>query len=86
MEYRIATAMQVSALLKSLRKQQALTQKELGERLGVSQRMVALIEAKPEKARFERILQILSELGADLIVRERNEKPVKNHSGDEESW
>ena len=82
MEYRIAYIKQVAPLIKSLRHQQGLTQKQLGEKLGISQRMVAFIEASPEKARFERILQILSILDADLIVRERN----NDASPDEESW
>lgn len=82
MEYRIAFIKQVSPLLKSLRNQQGLTQKQLGEKLGISQRMVAFIEANPEKTRFERILQVLSILDADLIIRDRN----ANTSVDNESW
>jgi len=86
MEYRIAFIKQVSPLLKSLRSQRGLTQKQLGEKLGISQRMVAFIEANPEKTRFERILQILSELDADLIVRERNSKRSNDSFPDGESW
>ncbi len=86
MEYKIAIAQQLSSLLKSMRKQAGLTQKKLGEKLGVSQRRVAAIEANPESARFERILQMLSELDADLIVRERNSKDAHDHAHDEESW
>jgi len=86
MEYNIAIAGQLSSLMKSLRKKSGLTQQELGLRLGVSQRRVAAIEAHPERARCERILQILSELDADLIVRERYGKPAKNHPDDGESW
>jgi len=71
MEYKIAIAQQLSSLLKNMRKQSGLTQRDLGERLGVSQRRVAAIEANPESARFERILQILSELDADIVIRER---------------
>ncbi len=86
MEYKIAIVQQLPSLLKSMRKKIGLTQKEMGEKLGVSQRRVAAIEAHPESARFERILQILFELDADLIVRERNETPAKNHPDDGESW
>ncbi|MBW1811245.1 MAG: helix-turn-helix domain-containing protein [Deltaproteobacteria bacterium] len=86
MEYKIAIAKQLSSLLKNLRKQVGLTQMDLGERLGLSQRMVAKIEANPEKVSFERILQILNELDTDLVIRERNVKPVKDHSPDGESW
>jgi len=86
MEYKIAIAQQLSSLLKSMRKKSGLTQKELGGKLGVSQRRVAAIEAKPESARFERILQILSELDADLIIRERNSKRSNDISPDGELW
>lgn len=86
MEYKIAIAKQLSSLLKSMRKKSGLTQKKLGEKLGVSQRRVAAIEANPENARFERILQILSELDADLIIRERNSKRANDSSPDGESW
>jgi len=86
MEYRIALIKQVTPLLKSLRNQRGLTQKQLGEKLGVSQRMVAQIEAHPEKTRFERILQILSILDADLIVRERDNKESNDSSLNEEAW
>ncbi len=86
MEYKIAIVQQLPTLLKSLRKKAGLTQKQLGERLGVSQRRVAAIEAHPESARFERILQILSELDAYLMVCERNGKAAKNHPGDDGSW
>jgi hypothetical protein len=48
--------------------------------------MVALIEANPEKTRFERILQILSILDADLIIRERDSKEANDNPPDEESW
>jgi len=86
MEYKISIAKQLSSLVKNLRKQVGLTQRELGEKLGLSQRMVAKIEANPEKVSFERILQMLHELNTDLVVRERNDKPVKDHSPDGESW
>lgn len=74
MEYRIAIDQQLAALLKSLRKQRKLSQKELGERLGMSQRMVAKLEAHPEAAGFGRVFQALNALGVDLILRERDAK------------
>ncbi len=79
MEYRIAVASQVSQLLKNLRKERGLTQKELGQRIGIGQRMVAQIEKAPEKMRFERLVQILSEFKVDLVIRERETDSVKNN-------
>jgi len=71
MEYRIAIASQLSNLLKGFRKQSGMTQSELGRKLGISQRSVAQFEARPEKAGFERVLQVLSTLDVDLVLRER---------------
>ena len=74
MEYRIAIDQHLAILLKSLRKQRKLTQKELGERLGMSQRMVAKLEAHHETASFGRIFQALNALDVDLVLSERGAK------------
>ena len=71
MEYRIAIAQQLGGLLTSLRKARRITQKQLGESLGMSQRMVAKLEAYPEKASFERVLHALSAMEVDLVLKER---------------
>ena len=76
MEYRIAIDQQLTTLLKSLRKQRKLSQKELGERLGMSQRMIAKLEAHPEASGFGRVFQALNALGVDLILRERDAKEL----------
>ncbi len=86
MEYKIAIAQQLSSLLKNMRKQSGLTQQDLGERLGISQRRVAAIEEKPESVRFERILQILSELDADLVIRKRDSKAEHDAPADVDAW
>ena len=71
MEYRIAITQQLGGLLRSLRKERQITQQQLGERLGMSQRMVAKLESYPEKASFERVFQALSALDVDLVLKER---------------
>jgi len=86
MEYKIAIAQQLSPLLKNMRKQSGLTQQDLGEKLGVSQRRVAAIEEKAESVRFERILQILSELDADLVIRKRDSKAEHDAAADMDAW
>ena len=83
MEYRIAIAQQLGGLLKSMRKEKHLTQQQLGERLGLSQRMVAKLESHPEKASFERVHQALSALEMDLILKQRGTPtslPNQKHS------
>jgi HTH-type transcriptional regulator/antitoxin HipB len=91
MEYRIAIPQQMGNLLRNIRKANHLTQQELGERLGLSQRMVAKLEAHPEKVTFERVHQALSALKIDLVLRDRKTGPAspgriacaKNANGDE---
>jgi HTH-type transcriptional regulator/antitoxin HipB len=74
MEYRIAIDSQLAILLKSLRKERKLTQKELGERLGMSQRMIAKLEARPEATSFARVFQALNAMGVDVILKDRSQK------------
>ncbi len=82
MEYRIAIAQQLAGLLRSIRKENQLTQQQLGERLGLSQRMVAKLEASPEKASFERVLQALSALETDVVLKERKTPASPSHRND----
>jgi len=86
MEYKIAIAKQLSDILKSKRKSLGLRQTDMGQKLGVSQRVFARNETSPEKVHFERILQICSELDMDLIIRERNRDEKKTVSLDAEPW
>jgi HTH-type transcriptional regulator/antitoxin HipB len=72
MDYRIALPSQLSDYLRSLRKAAGFTQAQLGARLGISQRMVAKIEAAPTKVSFERVHRMLAELDADLVIRVRS--------------
>ena len=82
MEYRLIIAQQLPSLLKSIRKKNRITQQQLGERLGLSQRMVAKLEARPEKASFERVLQALSALEIDLVLKERKTPSLPSSRND----
>ncbi len=85
MTYKIATAAQLSDILKSKRKSLGLTQEKMGKKLGVSQRVYARNEAHPEKVNFGRIVDILAELDMDLIVHERH-TDANDTTVDSESW
>ena len=82
MEYRLTIAQQLPSLLRSIRKKNRITQQQLGERLGLSQRMVAKLEARPEKASFERVLQALSALEIDLVLKERKTPSLPSSRND----
>lgn len=82
MEYRLAIAQQLPGLLRSIRKKNRITQQQLGERLGLSQRMVAKLEAHPEKASFERVLHALNALEIDLVLKERKTPSLPSSRND----
>ena len=75
MDYMIALPAQLRSYLQGLRKTAGWSQNELGTRVGLSQRSIAKIEAHPEKVSFDRIHELLSVLGADLVVRTREPRP-----------
>lgn len=70
MDYAIRLADQLRAHLRSLRKQRGLTQAQLGQRLGIGQARMAEIEARPGLVSVDQLMQILSALGATLVLRE----------------
>jgi len=85
MEYKISMATQLSDILKSKRKILGRTQENMGKQLGISQRVFARNEAHPEKVNFARIVDIITELDMDLIVRERDTNS-SDKQADTESW
>lgn len=62
----LASATQLSAHLKSLRKAQGLTQAQLGARIGVKQTRIADIERNPGAIAVDQLLQVLHSLGARI--------------------
>lgn len=86
MEYRIAVAKQLSKMMKSLRKARRMTQAQLGLQLGMSQRSVAQLEARPEKASFERVLKAFSALGVDIYLKERASVQKSDNQLPGDSW
>ncbi|WP_124983008.1 helix-turn-helix domain-containing protein [Ralstonia solanacearum] len=69
MDMPLASAPQLSAHLKSLRKARGLTQAQLGALLNLSQNRIADIEKDPGAVGFEQLLRLLHALGAHLLVR-----------------
>jgi len=73
MDYPLRLADQLRAHLRGLRKQRGLTQAQLGQLLGVGQARIAEIEAKPGLVSTDQLIQLLSALGATLVVRDAAE-------------
>ncbi|CAN7158519.1 helix-turn-helix domain-containing protein [Variovorax sp. LjRoot290] len=70
MDYAVRLADQLRAHLRALRKQRGLTQAQLGQRLGIGQARMAEIEARPGLVSVDQLMQLLSALGATLVLRE----------------
>ena len=70
MLYPVDTPQQLKTILRSLRQSRGLTQAQLGEMLGVSQKRIARIEASPEVTSFDQIARIVAALGCRLSVEE----------------
>ena len=74
MSYPVNTPVQLRAVLRSLRKARGLTQAELGQRIGRSQKRIARIEAAPELASFEQISQLIAMLGGRLMIEDESDR------------
>lgn len=75
MDYPIHFADQLKQHLRSLRKARGLTQARLAQALGTTQSRVAHIEADPAAVSFDQLLQVLSFLGVDVVLRDRSPSP-----------
>ncbi len=70
MDYPVAITSQLKHYLRSLRKARGLTQADLAKRLGVVQSRVADIEANPGAVSVEQLMQVLTTLNAQMVVRD----------------
>lgn len=64
--YPLKTLNQLRPLLLGFRKAHGLTQKEVSERLGVTQQTYARLEANPASASIERLFKVFSVLGVEI--------------------
>lgn len=69
----LRTEREISVLLNGLRKQQKISQKELGKRLGLQQSRVSELLANPTAMRVEQFMQILAILGMQLQAQSRDD-------------
>ncbi len=80
-DFIVRTAEQLPALLQGFRKQAGLTQAETAMRLGVSQQTFSTLERNAGKASADRLLEVLSILGVDLVLRKGSETATPTASG-----
>lgn len=68
--YPVDTPQQLRTILRSLRHARGLTQAQLGQKLGVSQKRIARIEAAPEVTAFDQIARMITAMGYRLAIEE----------------
>lgn len=66
--YPIKHLNQLRPVLIGFRKENGLTQKEVSQRLGVTQQAYARLESNPTSASFERLFRVFTVLGIELSL------------------
>ncbi|WMD21078.1 helix-turn-helix transcriptional regulator [Achromobacter seleniivolatilans] len=75
LDFTVRTAEQLPALLHAFRKQAGLTQADTAMRLGVSQQALSNLERHADKVSADRLLELLSILGVELVLRKTSQSP-----------
>ncbi|MBD9382972.1 helix-turn-helix transcriptional regulator [Achromobacter sp. ACM02] len=71
MDFTVRTATQLPALLQGFRKEAGLTQAATALRLGVTQQTLSALERNADKVSADRLLQLLSILGVEMVLRQQ---------------
>ena len=71
----ITTPSQLGTLLQGARKSRKLTQAQLGERLGLSQKRLSELELAPGTLSVDQLMGICAQLGLQLSVQPRDDSP-----------
>lgn len=86
MNYPVNTALQLRAVLKSLRKSRGLTQVQLGAKLSLSQKRIAGIEKNPHVTTFDQISRIVGLLGARVVIEDLNASDKTPATSQRSKW
>jgi HTH-type transcriptional regulator/antitoxin HipB len=70
MQYPVNTSVQLRAVLRGLRQNRGLSQAQAGALIGVSQKRIARIEAKPGVTSFDQITKLVATLGGRLLLEQ----------------
>lgn len=71
MDYVARTPEQLGPILKSCRTQLGMTQKTAGSKVGLKQSTVSTIEADAARTSVESLYKLLSALGLELLIRDK---------------
>ena len=70
MPYPINTSAQARAVLRALRQARGLSQVQVGQLLGVSQKRVARIESAPDRTSLDQITKLVALLGGRVVIED----------------
>jgi HTH-type transcriptional regulator / antitoxin HipB len=84
MQYTINTLDQLRPILIGFRKSKGLTQKELAEKIGVSQQNYQVLEKNPQKVTVERLFKVLNLLGVKVFLSEHDGSRQKEKTAKDE--
>lgn len=86
MNYPIDTPAQARAVLRALRHGRALSQAQVGQLLGVSQKRVARIESAPDRTSFDQIAKLVAILGGRLVIEDTGPAVPKKQKPGRAGW
>ena len=79
--YPVDTPQQLRIILRTLRQSRGLTQAQLGQLLGVSQKRIARIEAAPQRTAFDQVARMVSALGGRLVIDDSRANTASEPAG-----
>lgn len=79
-DFTVRTAEQLPLLLQAFRKHAGLTQSAVAKRLGITQQTLSALERNANKVSADRLLTLLSILGAELVLRQSDDSPAPKTS------
>ncbi len=85
-QYIVHAAEQLPTLLKAFRKEAGLTQVEAALRLGITQQTLSALERNAQKVSAERLLQLLSLLGVEMVLQKKSAKQVPDPARGAPAW
>ncbi len=88
MNYPVDTPSAAKAVIRALRRSRGLSQTQLGERMGLSQKRIARIEAAPGRAGFDQVTKLISVLGGRMVIEviDPNQSPKKTTKTAKDDW
>lgn len=82
----LLTGIQLGHVLRAARKQQGLTQAEVGVRLGLSQNRVSHLEAHAEEISVKQLLIWCAVVGLELSIAQRGARASKSRDSKPPEW